>query len=265
MSELIDKELELFTLEDLINQLGLTPVQARRTAERLVEDHQARRLQRGIYALLHPADWHHREAGYTANWYATAARLIHPRPYHLAFYTAMEIHNMLSHPLLTVLVATTVQKKPVFVSPVRFRFVRIAERRFFGQETREIQPGKAIEVATLERTFIDCVDRPELCGGLEEVLGGFRRRHGELDSDKLLRFLYRLSEPTLTKRLGFLLEVVGHEDKTLLDEMHTMAGRLGHYVPMVPGAVKTQHVWRDKKWELEIDVPVDELRRTGTT
>jgi predicted transcriptional regulator of viral defense system len=264
LSALADAGRDVFALDEL-EALGMTPIQAQRAAQRLVRDNQARRLQRGLYALVHPADWRHKEAGYTADWYATAARLIHPRPYYLAYYTAMEMHRMLSHPLLTVLVATTVQKQPVVVSQVRFRFVTVAEHRFFGQEPIESRPGVTVEVATLERTFIDCTDRPSLCGGLEEIVAGFRRRHRDLDPDRLLRFLHRLGDATAAKRLGFLLETVGHDDRMLLDEIREFAGRSGTYVPLIPGTVRTHGTWREPRWELDIHVPREELSRMGTT
>ncbi len=264
VSGLADKGLDIFTLEDL-RTLGMTSIQAQRTAQRLVRDNQARRLQKGLYALLPPGDWRHKEAGYTADWYSAAARLIHPRPYYLAYYTSMELHKMLSHPLVTVFVATTVQKAPVVVSPVRFRFIKVAERRFFGDELREIRPGISVRVATLERTFIDCVDRPSLCGGLEEIVSGFRRQHTNLDPDKLLRLLRRLGNASAAKRIGFLLETVGHEDRMLLNEVQEVGGHLGRYVPLIPGAVGTHSSWRDKKWELEVHVSTEQLSRMGAT
>lgn len=264
VSELTDRGLDIFALEDLV-ALGMTPIQAQRTAQRLVRDNQARRLQKGLYALLHPADWRHKEAGYTADWYATAARLIHPRPYYLAYYSAMEMHKMLSHPLVTVFVATTVQKTAIVVSPVRFRFIKLAEHRFFGEELMETQPGVSVKVATLERTFIDCADRPSLCGGLEEIVAGFRRQHVNLDPDKLLRLLHRLRDASAAKRLGFLLETVGHDDRMLLDEIREIGGRLGRYIPLVPGTAKTQGSWRDKRWELDVYVSPKKLSRMGTT
>lgn len=264
VSELTDKGLDIFTLDDLV-ALGMTPIQAQRTAQRLIKDNQARRLQKGLYALLHPADWRHKEAGYTADWYATAARLIRPRPYYLAYYTAMEMHKMLSHPLVTVFVATTAQKAAVVVSPVRFRFIKLAEHRFFGHELMETRPAVAVEVATLERTLIDCADRPNLCGGLEEIFAGFRRQHMNLDPDKLLRLLHRLRDASAAKRLGFLLENVGHEDRMLLDEISEISGRTSRYIPLVPGTVQTANSWRDKRWQVDVNTSLEELSRMGST
>lgn len=261
VSDLTEAGLDFFTADDLVARLGLSEGQARKTLERLVGANQARRLQRGLYALVHPADWNRPAAGYAPNWYLTAARLIAPNTYFIAYYSAMEIHAMLQHPLRTVFVATPVQKKQVVLDPMRVRFVTLRPSRFFGFEEKEVEPGRSVFVATLERTFVDCATRPALCGGLEEILAGYRRRLDDLDPTKLLSVLSRLAEPTITKRVGFFLEHAGLDQPTLLNDVERVAGRLGRYVPLVPGAVKTAGAWRDKRWELEINVPREELRR----
>lgn len=265
ISALADRRLEFFSVSDLQEALGLTSGQAKKILERLVDDRQARRIQRGLYALADPADWHREDESYTNNWYVTAGRLISPKPYYLAYYTAMEIHAMLSHPLLTVFAATTVQKKQVVMAPVRFRFITLSQRRHFGHETRDVGGEEAVNVATLERTFIDCVDRPKLCGGLEEIVSGFRRRHHDLQQDRLLKFVYRLDESTIAKRLGFLLQTVGYKDEAVLQELEMCGSSLGRYVQLVPGAVVTQGAWRSKRWGIDVNVPLSDLQRFGTT
>jgi len=265
VSDLTEAGLDFFTADDLTIRLGFSERQARKTLERMVAANQARRLQKGLYAFVHPADWNRPSAGYSANWYLTAARLISPHTYFIAYYSAMEIHSMLQHPLLTVFVATPIQKKPVVISPMRVRFVTLRPSRFFSFEAKEVEPGRSVFVATLERTFVDCATRPELCGGLEEILSGYRRRLDDLDPAKLLNILNRLAEPTVTKRVGFLLEYAGLGNPTLFNELQHVAGRLGRYVPLVRGAAQTADVWRDKRWELEINVPREELQRMGAS
>jgi predicted transcriptional regulator of viral defense system len=265
VSDLTEAGLDFFTADDLTLRLGLSESQARKTLERMVDANQARRLQRGLYALVHPADWNRPTAGYAANWYLTAARLVAPHPYFIAYYSAMEIHSMLQHPLLTVFVATTVQKKQVVLSPMRVRFVTLRPSRFFGFEEKEVEPGRDVLVATLERTFVDGASRPALCGGLEQVLAGYRRRLDDLDPARLLDVLNRLAEPTITKRVGFLLGYAGLSDPALFEELEHLAGRLGRYIPLVPGAVRTSGTWRDKRWELEVNVPRDQLQRMSAS
>src|SRR5207245_6196963 len=152
-------------------------------------------------------EWAERET--TINWYAAAAQAVRDEPYYLAYYTAMELHWMLQHPVRTVFVAVTTHHREITFGPAHIRYVKLVPEKLFGEENRRVD-GQVAKVAQLERAFLDCVDRPELCGGIEEVFRGFTRRQADLDPDRLLRFVYRLDKPVLTKRLGFLLEAAGY-------------------------------------------------------
>ena len=261
LSRLAGEGLDFFTIDDLVDRVGLPRDAAQDVARRLAKANQVRRLKRGLYIVLDPAYWRRPDAGFVANWYLVAARLAAPDPYYLAYYTAMELHQMLQHPLVTVFAATTEQKPTVRVGIATFRFVRVTERKFFGFEERQIERGAAVAVADLERTFLDCADRIDLCGGLEEVARAFRRRHEDLDRDRLLRYVLELGKPVATKRLGFLLETIGHGDARLMWELERLAGQIRHYAPLVPGRA-TADAPKNKRWELLINADLDRLLRS---
>jgi predicted transcriptional regulator of viral defense system len=258
-----EQGLDFFTTDDLVRRLGIPRQAAHDVTRRLVAANQARRLKRGLYAVLEPAYWHRPDAGFVANWFLAAARLAEPADYFLAYYTAMEIHQMLQHPLTTVIAATTEQRPTVAVGPVTFRFVKITKRKFFGTEKRQIQRGKTVNMSDLEKTFLDAADRPDLCGGIEEVFRGFGRRADALDSDRILRYTMRLSSPSTTKRLGFLLEATGYGESAVLLELREMAGQLHHYVPLDPKRPRDGK--RDTRWEILVNIPLDKLLRAGRT
>lgn len=141
--------------------------------------------------------------------------------------------------------------------------MKVAESKLFGDEDRRVD-GHVVKVAQRERTLIDCVDRPDLCGGLEEVVRAFARRKDDLDADGLLRFVRRFDKPVATKRLGYLLELVGYGDRELIWELEDAAGRLRRYVPLdktrpVEGAT------RDRRWELLVNADPHELLRGTRT
>lgn len=263
LADLAERGLDFFTTDDLVEGLGIRPQAAHDVTRRLVAANQARRLKRGLYAVLDPAHWHRPDAGFTANWYLAAARLAEPGDYFLAYYTAMEIHQMLQHPLTTVIAATRQQRQTVRVGPVTFRFVKVGPRKVFGIGERQLQRGKTVRVTDLERTFVDGADRPDLCGGIEEVFRGFGRRAEELDGDRLLRYAMRLRRASTTKRLGFLLEAVGYGEPAVLVELREIAGRLRHYVSLDPKRPRVGK--RDRRWEILVNVPMDRLLRTRRT
>ncbi len=254
--------MDFFTPADLEAHLGITRRKAYDLAQRMTRTNQARRLKNGLYALLPPTDWVDPE-GYAVNRYWTAANLMRGQPYFIAYYTAMDLHQMTQHPIRTVFVAATRQQKDLTVGPVRFRFVTLTEARFFGAETRKLE-GNPVEVADLERTFLDCVDRMELCGGLEEVVRGYDRRHRDLDREKLLRYTLQFNSPVTAKRLGLLLELVGHSDVRLFRELERTTPRLGHYARLEPGGER-QATERNRRWELDVNANVEKLLQTLNT
>jgi predicted transcriptional regulator of viral defense system len=233
--------------------LGVTRRKAYDLAQRMTRANVARRLKKGLYALLPPTDWVDPN-GYAVNRYWTAANLMRDRPYFIAYYTAMDLHQMTQHPIRTVFVATTRQQKELTVGPVRFRFVTLTDARFFGAETKKLE-GNPVEVANLERTFLDCVDRMGLCGGLEEVVRGFDRRNRDLDREKLLRYALQFDSPVIAKRLGLLLELVGHGDVRLIRELERLTPRLGHYAPLDPVVRAKRRSGIDAgNWDVNADV-----------
>lgn len=263
LASLAEQGKDFFTTDDLVEGLKIPPQAAHDVTRRLLAANQVKRLKRGLFAVLEPAFWHRPEAGLVANWYLAAARLAEPAEYFLAYYTAMEIHRMLQHPLTTVTAATREQRRAVKVGPVTFRFVKLTERKFFGIEKRQVERGKTVNVSDLEKAFLDAADRPDLCGGVEEVLRGFDRRANTLDSERLLRYAMRFNSPTAAKRLGFLLDAAGFAEPDVLLELRQIAGRLHHYVPLDPKGPKNGQ--RDTRWEILMNVPPDRLLRARRT
>jgi predicted transcriptional regulator of viral defense system len=259
-----DEDLDAFTLDELMDHFGMPRETAHQRTARLVRGNYVYRLKNGVFVPLPANHWNRPDTPVVANWHVIARHLAAPDPYFLAYYTAMEIHRMIQHPLRTVFVATTGQKGDVDKKEVVFRFVRLTPERFaFGHGPVQVPPGKRVEVADLERTFIDAVDRPDLCGGIEEVTRGFARRHDDLDRERLLRYVVEFDAPVATKRLGFLLEIVGHGDPRLLRELERLTPRLKWYAPLVPG--EGAAVERNKRWELEINVDPERLMDAVTT
>ncbi|MDP9340671.1 MAG: hypothetical protein M3Q23_00905 [Actinomycetota bacterium] len=262
VQRLADAGLRLFTIDDLVDQTGLDRRAATHLAYRMARAGLTRRLRRGRYALLEPADWE--QETFLTNWYLAAAHLVAPGPYYLAYYTAMELHQMLQHPLRTVFVAVPRARALVTLGTTRIRFVTVKRERLFGFEERQVEAGRAVNVADLERTFLDAVDRPDLCGGIEEVFRGFARRHRDLNGDRLLKYVGRFDRPAVTKRLGFLLEAAGVGDPELLWEIERLAGRTRHYYPLVKGQ-EVEGADRNKRWELLINTDLQKLLRAART
>lgn len=259
-----DQDLDAFTLEDLTRHFSIERKTAYARANRLVRGNYVHRLKNGVYVPLPANHWGRPDTPVVANWHVIARHLVAADRYFLAYYTAMDLHRMIQHPLRTVFVATTETTKDIEREEVAFRFTRIPPARFaFGHAPILVPPGKRVEVADLERTFLDAVDRPDLCGGIEEVARGFARRLGDLEREKLLRYAMEFDAPVVLKRLGFLLEIVGHADPRLLRELERLTPRVKWYPKLVPDRAPV--VERNKRWQLDINVDPDRLMDAVTT
>jgi predicted transcriptional regulator of viral defense system len=253
VARLAAEGLDFFTPADLAELLGIPIQRAREIAARMHKTNLARRVGRGLYALLPPTDWIDRK-GYAVNWYVTAAHLMGKRPYFLAYYSAMEIHQMTQHPIRTVFIATTTQLRARKISSVKYRFVKLSERRFFGYEPHQVERALAVSVADLERTFIDCVDRFELCGGVSEVVRGYQRRQTDIDSSRLYRYLTKIGNRTLVRRVGFILEAVGFRETPLLWDLDDLARGWRSYVALDPS--HQGKVVVNRRWGLHVPLEV---------
>lgn len=256
---------DAFTLNEIVERFGVPREIARGAVARMMAANQIHAIRRGRYLPLPLEHWHRPDAPLVTDRRLVAKELVAPDPYFLAYYTAMELHSMTQHPLTTVFVATTTQRRSVDVGSVHYRFVTLSQRRFaFGHGPMQIRRGKTVEVADLERTFLDATDRPDLCGGIEEVVRGLARRHEDLERERLLRYVVELDVTAVTKRLGFLLEIVGHGDVRLMRELEQRATRSGRRQLLVT-AGGAEILERSRRWGLDINADADQLIRAAST
>ena len=252
----------MFTLNHLRELLHLTDKQAYQLGHQLARKNLVRRVKPGLYAILQPADWERGlDGGIDRFWAAT--RAVRDEAHYLAYYTAMELHEMIQHPLRTVFVATEKAHRTLTLGKVAVRFIKLAMPKIFGDEEVRTAQGHIVKVAQLERTFIDGVDRPDLCGGIDEIFRGFVRRRHDLDADRLLRFVARLDKPVTTKRLGFLLEIAG-ADPELVMELERATPRLKRFT-LLDKTAPTTGGERNRRWELIVNTDVRGLFNTTRT
>lgn len=88
---------------------------------------------------------------------------------------------------------------------VRYRFVLVREERLFGV-SQAFEGGLRVRVTDRERTVVDMMDRPDLCGGIAEVIDALRTAWRDVDHERLLGYVDRFGSGTVPKRLGFLIE-----------------------------------------------------------
>ncbi len=179
------------------------------------------------------------------------------QPYFFAYRIACNHHGLLTQIPSVIHIAVTRRKLPIEIKNVRFEFIVLMKKRFFGCEEATIF-GEKVKFSDLERTVLDALDRPDLVGGIEaaaQVLFEARKR---LNYSKLISYLQRMNNSALARRLGYLSEIFQLKiDKPLQDYLKDQ-------IKKDPALLGDPTRWgrqgeRNTDWNLIINVPKKEL------
>lgn len=173
------------------------------TLSRLVKKGWLQRLQRGMYLII-PL-----EAGPERLWSESglviATRLTQPSA--VAYWSALHYWGMTEQAPQVILVQTTQRKAALEVLGMRFRFIMLPEKRFFGVVQRSVD-GKAFAVTDREKTLLDAAARPDLSGGIAQLGQALSAHYAEIDWPRLDDYLQRWGGGVVVKRLGYLVETL---------------------------------------------------------
>ena len=135
--------------------------------------------------------------------------------HYVSWWAALAYHDLTEQDPLRICVAVQARRRERRVGALRIRPVLQASARFYGFETIRLPSGASIRVATPEKAIIDCLDRPDLGGGLPEIAKAFRITWA-YDAGKLVRLARRHPSKALIARLGYLMTVLVIGDPTPL-------------------------------------------------
>ncbi|HWH44466.1 MAG TPA: hypothetical protein VNT32_07030 [Thermoleophilaceae bacterium] len=137
--------------------------------------------------------------------------------YYLGFLSAMVSHRLTDESIWEVYAAVRPNR---FVGGQRelagrpLHLIRVVtERKWIGVEDVSVQGRMSYRRSTLERTLLDAVDRPDVCGGIELIVRAWERasREDRIDED-LLTSLALTIGGLVGYRAAYWLHRVGRED-----------------------------------------------------
>jgi predicted transcriptional regulator of viral defense system len=145
----------------------------------------------------------------------------------------------------------------IFGRPVDWQ--RIKPERFFG--FAEYQPlGFPVRYTTPERTLIDGLQNPALCGGIVNVLRAWVLARDTIDLDVLVHQVERFGFAVLRQRVGYVLDQIGLSHPVV--ERWRTSSRRGGSSRLV-GSEPFASTF-DERWNLSINVPVNVLHESAT-
>ena len=182
---------------------------------------------------------------HTEDWFVIAKNLIEPKPYYISYYSALDMHEMLTQPALTVYISTPVRRIPKKILGATFQFIYTKPEDLWGIKDIWATSSQQVKVSDLERTIIDCLDRPDLCGGISEVAKGIWTKRNEIDYSKLASYTKKLGRKSVIKRLGFILETysIGNQE-TLSALMKDITSSYTLLDPSLPASGRYKRSWR---------------------
>lgn len=247
---------EIFTTQDAYGLMG-EGRSTREALERLVAKGWLERIEKGKYLIV-PL-----EAGPDRTWsedaYVIAGHLVEAGV--IAYWSALSYWGLTEQVPRITYVQTTERKenRRPRVLGMRFRIVRVKPGKFFGN-CRESRGEKSIRVTDREKTLIDCLDRPELGGGVGEAAKAMVEGEGALDWEKVTAYLGRFGSGAVVKRLGFLVEsmqLTQGPDAAMLERWRELltAGisKLDPSSPREAQRIAT-------RWRLAVNLPEEGLR-----
>jgi predicted transcriptional regulator of viral defense system len=204
-----------FTKAEFVSYLG-----PGRTRDAQLEYHtrtgRIRRIRRGLYL---------------SQFFGTSS-LQAPDPYLIASKVASDAviayHSALSffgraHSRRTLVTFITAEaSRPFAFSGWSFRAVRFPKalrsekERLYGVRAEDRQ-GLPVRVASLERTLVDSLDRPDLCGGWEEVWRSLESVE-YFNLDAVSEYALSLRNATVAAKVGFYLEQ--HRESLRVEDRH---------------------------------------------
>lgn len=215
--------------KDLASVLEVPFSWAKNILSKLAKRGAAARVGRGKYLVI-PADVLYGRKSYVGDPLVLISELMKGTDYYVAYYSAAHVHGLTEQMPFKTTVAVLKQIRPIRVGNIFVSFVNLKKSRFFGDEETKYLDA-ILTISDLEKTLVDCVDRPELCGGIPEVVrivsNAFET--GRVSLQKLVSYVKRFGSHAVAQRLGFIIEYIEEKKKIqvepeILEELLNLIG-----------------------------------------
>jgi len=188
------------------------------TLMRMVKNNMLVRLNRGLYYIV-PLE--HNSPKYIPNWHLVAKYLMRNKNYYVGYYSALQIHKLITQPSLTEIIVTDVQIKPsnIEIQGVRFQFINHKKNRFFGIQNSWIDDYNKVKSSDLEKTLVDSFINPQYSNGMIEIAKAVYETRDKINQGKIIDYFTRSENKVAARRYVFicdLLEISSSYHESLL-------------------------------------------------
>ncbi|NJO00294.1 MAG: transcriptional regulator [Bacteroidia bacterium] len=165
------------------------------------------RLKKGLYYLI---PYNQDSETFMPDWHLLAEPLAKGTQHYIGYYSALQIHDLITQPSLKEQIVVAKQLKPaqIDIKGVTFQFIYHNQEHFFGAKKVWIDSFNKVLCSDLEKTFIDCLFKPDYAGGIVEVAKAIYMSQKKIKYNQLFDYTIKFNSQAVIKRLGFLLELL---------------------------------------------------------
>ncbi len=165
------------------------------------------RIKDGVYYII---PYEKDPESFMPDWHLLTENLVNGVDHYIGYYSALQIHNLITQPSLKqqIVVAKQIRPSTMNVKDVPFQFIYHNLDHFFGIKKMWIDNFHKVKCSDLEKTFIDCLFKPDYAGGIVEIARAIYISKDKIQFDKLLEYARKFNSQAVIKRLGFLLDTL---------------------------------------------------------
>jgi predicted transcriptional regulator of viral defense system len=204
-------DIHCFTYQDALDKFpDYDRFHLNRTLSSMVDSGMLLKLKQGMYYII--PDYVNAK-DYMPDWHLMAKYLMKGKEYYIGYYSAMQIHSLITQPSMREIVVTGKQEKPssIYIKGIEYKFVTHKQNKFFGFKNIWINKQVRASVSDLEKTIVDACTKPHLCGGMVEVGKAIAESNNKIDFQKLRDYFIQNESHAAVKRYLFISDLIGLE------------------------------------------------------
>ncbi|HRK61259.1 MAG TPA: hypothetical protein PLY88_01750 [Candidatus Omnitrophota bacterium] len=254
IQELLKNGKNIFTLEEALKYTKADYLATAKLLTNLVKRNVIARIKSAKYLILQTGA----ENTQLKNWPIIAREIAAPNSYFLSHYSAMRLHGMTSHVTLDVYITTPARIPNKKLQDIRYHFIFSKKEHFWGLTTHWATKQEQVQVSDLERTILDGLDRPDISGGMIDVIRGIWAKQKEINWPKLAADAKKFKTKAAVKRLGFIVEALKIGNDKFAEQILAMIKNAKGYVLFDPDGAKKGGY--QNRWGIRLNSGIEELK-----
>lgn len=201
---LLDKlaKKKIFTMEDAKELTSANRNVLKVVLSRLEKKGWIERIESGKYIVIPLGA---EKGKYTLHEFVIADLLVDPCI--ISYWSALNYYGFTEQIPVTVFIQTSARKKhqETTVFDVTYKIIRTKKEKIFGNR-KEWFEDTQVTITNKEKTIIDCLDKPQYCGGIIEVAKALKTKN--YDIKKLVSYAQKINNTGVIRRVGYLCETL---------------------------------------------------------